>query len=86
MDKWELHEWVWETLLISQFCYAFSPCFCEADPHSWVINRQIREAGSVAWLALTNLTAAAWLEKWLQAGMEYPEKQRRETLELYSTV
>lgn len=57
-------------------------CFCEAGPHSWVINRQIREAGSVAWLALTNLTAAAWLGKWLQAGMEYPDKQRRETLEL----
>lgn len=30
-------------------------------PHSWVINRQIREVGSVAWMALTNLTAAALL-------------------------
>lgn len=29
--------------------------------HSWVINRQIREVGSVAWMALTNLTAAALL-------------------------
>lgn len=29
------------------------------QPHSWVINRQIREVGSVAWMALTNLTAAA---------------------------
>lgn len=26
-------------------------------PHSWVINRQIREVGRVAWMALTNLSA-----------------------------
>lgn len=35
--------------------------FSEAGPHSWVINRQIREVGSVAWMALSNLAAAALL-------------------------
>lgn len=35
--------------------------FLKAGPHSWVINRQIREVGSVAWMAWTNLTAAASL-------------------------
>lgn len=35
--------------------------FSEAGPHSWVINRQIREVGTVAWMALTNITAAASL-------------------------
>lgn len=41
------------------FISQFSCFFSEAGPHSWVINRQIREVGSVAWMALTNLTAAA---------------------------
>lgn len=41
--------------------YLNSPAFSEVGPHSWVINRQIREVGSVAWMALTNLTAAGLL-------------------------
>lgn len=35
--------------------------FTKAAPHSRALNRQIREVGSVARLAPTNLTAAAWL-------------------------
>lgn len=50
-------KWGWETLVLSQFSCFFS----EAGPHSRVINRQIREVGSVAWMALTNITAAASL-------------------------
>ena len=48
----------WLYLNSPAFFFAFS-FFSEAGPHSWVINRQIREVGSVAWMALTNLTAAA---------------------------
>lgn len=44
-----------------QWLYLNSLASSEAGPHSWVINRQIREVGSVAWIALTNLTAAASL-------------------------
>lgn len=42
-----------------RWLYLKCPAFYEAGPHSWVISRQIREVGSVAWLALTNLTAAS---------------------------
>lgn len=38
-----------------------SAAFPEAGPHSWMINRQIREVGSAAWMALTNITASASL-------------------------
>lgn len=44
-----------------RWLYLNSPAFSEVGPHSWVINRQLRKVGSVAWMALTNLTAAASL-------------------------
>lgn len=44
------------SILLLFYSFFFFP---DAGPHSWVINRQIREVGSVAWMALTNLTAAA---------------------------
>lgn len=55
MDKWELDE-----RGVGNIGYiSILRLLLKAGPHSRVINRQIREVGSVAWMALTNLTTAA---------------------------
>lgn len=79
---WQLFDgFDWHLLKWEGKCWLY--VHSAAGPHSWVIRKQSRKQGSLAWMVVVNMTAAASLGWWQKAGLETRDKRWKKTVYIY---